>query len=60
MDDALRITAWLNPSSETDSKYGYISNREWLERERDRINKGHRECTIIKKGDGSQALFYLK
>lgn len=67
MDERSRITAWLEPNSKTvcagcgrsESKYGNITNDEWLEREKNRINETGHTCCIVKSIDGSKALFYI-
>lgn len=53
-----RITTWLNPKEKTLTKYGYISNSVWLEKEQKRINE-HEWCEIIKDPfTGKMAIFY--
>jgi len=65
MDDTFRITEWLDPSKETicpscgetKSKYGRISNHEWLELERKRVQSCGKKCEIKSIND-KEALFY--
>lgn len=65
MDDRSIITSPLFPSGSTktadgkNSRYGVISNREWLEKEKERISKsGHRvEIGVVDRG--REVLYYL-
>lgn len=64
MNDALRITEWLDPDKETIchcgrvlSRYGCVSNHNWLELELERIQGNGKKCHIVSQ-DGQEALFY--
>jgi len=56
MDDNLRITAWLKPSQLEYGKYGRVTNREWLEFEKDRFTKDGVKCEILSQA-GKESLF---
>ena len=60
MNDKSRITTWLNPAAFTESKYGNVSNGEWLKRECERINNGggHTCRVVTNSHDGYQAVCY--
>lgn len=69
-DDKKRITEWLDPFKSTvctgcnrpSSKYGPITNSEWLNREMERINKGSHKCVRLTEENSEeykQALFYV-
>lgn len=67
MDDRSRITVWLDPFGATvcsgcgnhKSKYGAVTNQQWLMREMERINQSGKQCCIKSSPEGEQALFYI-
>ena len=59
----IQITKWLNPDDKTwSSEYnGYISTRQWLEDECNRLRKLTDKKVFIKSNiDGAQAIFREK
>jgi protein gp37 len=52
-----RITQWLNQNDVDNTKYGHVSNREWIKLEKERYAKMNINTTIVDNGD-FVALFY--
>ena len=53
------ITKWLDPKQTFQSHYGFITNREWLLKEKDRIESGTgKECVILENDRRQESLFY--
>lgn len=47
------ITRWLKPDERFISQYGQINNREWLVKEKDRIERDKsRKVEILTRGPG--------
>jgi len=49
--DPIRITDFLRPNTISKTVYGVITNREWLIRERARLETAGRECRFVRKKD---------
>lgn len=59
LNDKSRITIWLRPNSQTESKYGCITNYEWLRKECMRFNEyDHRSGVYRHPEEDLAALFY--
>lgn len=58
--DDKRITLWMNLDEVNEGKYGKVTNKEWLEKERDRINKTGRRCEIVINPFNSTAAIFYK
>ena len=59
----IQITKWLNPDDKTwSSEYnGYITTRQWLEEERERLqNLTNKKVVIRSNIKGAQAIFREK
>ena len=49
--DPIRITDFLRPNLVGKTMYGVVTNREWLIRERARLETAGRECSFERKRD---------
>jgi len=57
----IQITKWLDPEDETWYKGTYITTREWLIIEKDRLEKLTNKRVVIRTElDGSKAIFREK
>ena len=60
MNARSEITVPMDPLGYTINRYGYLPNSRWLQKERDRINKGPHKCKIVfDKITGKQSLYYI-
>jgi len=54
----VQLTIWLHPYNTFKTQYGVISNMEWLEKEKKRIERDPiRKAEIRDNGKGDVALF---
>ena len=54
----IQITKWLDPNDETWYKGTYITTREWLMIEKERLNKlTNKRVVISTDPDGNKAIF---
>ena len=57
----IQITKWLNPEEDTLYKGTYITTREWLMIEKDRLEKITKKRVVIRTdGNGAKAIFREK
>jgi len=52
--DKKGITKWLDPNQTSQTHYGFITNHEWLLKEKDRIESETGKVCIIFKNDKKQ------
>ena len=58
-NDSPEITLWCDPKLMFVSSYGVVTYREWLKRERDRLEKAGRKTYIIRRPGGTICLSYV-